>query len=350
MSGRSRYRHILGASKHEARIAVDFYNRSTGQRNLEAFIVHMSIAWLYLAHAILTRDKVDYRYWETHGKTRRLVKEDGEPKTWELKRCIRELYPNEDDPVRRNVEFFIPLRNVVEHRYAPLVEPIVAGRVQSLILNFEAKLIAEFGPSEGLSDSLRFPIFLSTLTGDAAQALKRAYKRLPLRITNFISRYDAELPEEVRNHPNYEMRVYLLPKVGPRTEADVAIEFVRIEELSSEERAAIDKATVIIRDRHQAVRFEDCYKASEVTKAVASAIPWKFSLYGHHTPAWKHFKVRPEAGAVEPARTDEKYCVYDRAHKDYVYTRPWIDKLIRELNTTEGFRAVTGHEPIPKVG
>jgi hypothetical protein len=79
----------------------------------------MQIAWTYMLHAKFERDGVDYWYRDT--KTGRRLRIDGEFKTWELARCIRQLFPNQDHPVRRNVEFFIGFRNRIEHRYEKLL-------------------------------------------------------------------------------------------------------------------------------------------------------------------------------------------------------------------------------------
>lgn len=51
MAPRPRWWHQLQSSKNEARLAIDLYNRSGSERQLEAFIVHMSMAWLRLMQA-----------------------------------------------------------------------------------------------------------------------------------------------------------------------------------------------------------------------------------------------------------------------------------------------------------
>jgi hypothetical protein len=108
------WQHQLEASKQEALLAVDLYNRPGEDRRLEAFVVHMQIAWLYLLQAGFRREKVDYWYRDPRG--RKLRGTDGEPRSWELRRCLREVY-EDNDPVRQNVEFFIGLRDRIEHRY-----------------------------------------------------------------------------------------------------------------------------------------------------------------------------------------------------------------------------------------
>ncbi|WP_373637778.1 DUF3644 domain-containing protein [Arthrobacter sp. ZGTC412] len=51
MAPRPTWWHMLPASKAEARLAVDLYNRSGNERQLEAFIVHMNLAWTKLLQA-----------------------------------------------------------------------------------------------------------------------------------------------------------------------------------------------------------------------------------------------------------------------------------------------------------
>jgi hypothetical protein len=344
---RSRAWHVLQTAKQEALLAVDLYNRPSRDRSLEGFIVHMSIAWLYLCHAIFTRDRIDFRYWTKINRRRQVQREDGEPKTWDLRRSIRELYSDENDPIRRNVEFFVALRNRIEHRHARMLEPLVAGRVQSLIINFESKLTAEFGTDEGLGSFLRLPIFLSTLTEDAQAAIKTAHRLLPVRLTNFIAAYDAALPEEIRNHPHYEFRLYLLPQLGPKSEADAAIRFVRLEDFDEAGRERIEQGLVIIRNRDAGTPLGDYYRATEVAKAVQERIPWLFNV-SNHAAAWKHHGIRPAEGVGDPSKTDRRYCEYVRAVNQWVYTQAWIERLASELQAPARFEQVTGRVPVEK--
>jgi hypothetical protein len=224
---RAKWWHMLQGSKKEALLAVDLYNRPGDDRRLEAFVVHMQIAWTYLLHAKFERDKTDY--WYRDPRTNRRIRIEGEFKTWELGRCIMQVFPNQEHPVRRNVEFFIGFRNKIEHRYETLLESVVAGKCQSLIMNYERQLVDTFGAEEALADRLRFPVFLSSLSDEAVEALKETHKRLPKRLTQYVDEYDAMLADEVRSDYRYDFRVLLIPQTGPRTEADVAMRFVRLE-------------------------------------------------------------------------------------------------------------------------
>lgn len=58
MAPRPGWWHHLQASKEEVRLAVDFYNRSGNQRQLEAFIIHMSLGSIKLVwRAVETLNK-----------------------------------------------------------------------------------------------------------------------------------------------------------------------------------------------------------------------------------------------------------------------------------------------------
>jgi hypothetical protein len=339
MSQRPKWWHQLQAAKNEARLAVDLYNRPTESRSLEGFVVHMHLAWLYMLHAEFLRDGIDFRYRQKDG--RRLVQIDGEPKTWELARCVEQGFSAED-PVRRNIEFFIRLRNRIEHRYEALLASVIAGKVQAHVLNFEETLERVFGSREGMADVLRFPVFMSSLTPDAVETLKKTHKRLPKKLTDFIREYDAAQPENVQSDWRYDFRVFLLPQSGPKSEADAVMRFLREDEMTAEQKQARDVVQTIIRTKQVPVQNKGKHKPGVVAKKVSGELGVVFSVHGHHTRAWKYYGVRPEGGAKHPEITDERYCVWDEPHGDYLYTDAWVRRLIKDLRSPLVFKAVTG--------
>jgi hypothetical protein len=260
---------------------------------------------------------------------------------------VREVFPNLNHPLRRNIEFFIGFRNKIEHRYEPLLESVIAGKAQSLIMNYEQMLVDTFGEKESLADRLRFPVFLTSLTDGAVSALKEVHKRLPKRLTKYVSDYDAALTDEVRDDHRYEFRVYLVQQTGPKTEADASMRFVRFDDLTEEERAKLDQVQTIVREKQVPVSNAGNHKPSDVCRAVSEVLGVRFTPSSDHVRAWKHYGVRPETGDAHPERTDARYCVYDEPHRDYVYTDAWITKLTTELSDPERFAKVIGHAPIP---
>lgn len=335
---------MLQGSRREALLAVDLYNRAASERSLEGFIVHMHMAWLYLHHARFLRDGVDYRYRQDNG---RFVRVDGEVKTWELARCLREAFPTDNDPARANVEFFIKVRNKIEHRYEQLLATALAGKTQAHVLNYEEMLTAWFGAEEGLGDSLRFPVFMSSLTPSAVKALKATHRKLPKKLTTFLREHDAELPSEVAENWRYDFRVLLLPQTGPKTESDAVMRFVREDEMTDEQRRARDVVQTIVRNKPIAVQNKGRHKPGTVAKLVSEKLGVTFSNFGHHVAAWRYYGVRPDKHAARPELTDDRYCVWDEPHKDYLYTDAWVKKLIKDLADPGTFEEVTGKRPAP---
>lgn len=346
MAARPKWWHILQGSRHEALLAVDLYNRAALERSLEGFILHMHIAWLYVLHARFLRDDVDYRYRKDN---RQFVRVDGEIKSWDLGRCLGEAFPDANNPVRCNVEFFIKIRNKIEHRYEAALAPVLAGKTQALVFNYEETLTEWFGPSGALGESLRFPVFLSNLTPGAVEALKAVHRGLPKRLTSFIREHDDSLPSVVAEDWRYDFRVFLLPQTGPKTENDVVMRFLREDEMTPEQREARDVVQTIVRNKSISVQNKGRHKPSQVAAMVATRLALKFTI-SHHVAAWRHFQVRPKQGAQRPELTEDRFCLWDEPHKDYLYTDAWVSKLVRELADPLIFEGVTGRVPKPMPG
>lgn len=57
----------------------------------------------------------------------------------------------------------------------------------------------------------------------------------------------------------------------------------------------------------------------------------KFVPSYHHARACTYYKIRPRKNSPHPEKTNTRFCHYDAAHKDYVYTPQWAKFLINEL-------------------
>lgn len=353
MAPPSKYMQMVEASQDEAQLAVRLYNDPAESRSFEAFIVHMHVAWLYLLHAQFARDKVDCRYWRTVGKRKYLERIDGEPKQWELARSVRERWPSDQEPVRANLEFFIGLRNKIEHLYARRAQvaltAVLGGQAQALLLNYEEELVAQFGVERSLATRLRFPVFIGSFTTAGEQALLRLRKHLPAALRTYIAAYEASLSQSVANDPRFELRLRvfqeLAPKAGPDT---LPLQFTRFDDMTDEQKSAVEEAgkkgLVVVKERRRPVLGHGLLKPTRAAAEVEAQIPFAFNV-AHFTEAWKNLKVRPPYGSAHPERTEEKYCVYDELHKDYGYTEAYIKKLVRECSTEAGFRSVVGKAP-----
>ena len=344
MAPRPNWWHQLAASKNEATLAVDLYNRSVHERQVEAFVVHMTLAWLKLLQAHYMRaPSPQHDLYVRDSRRRRQRSADGDWLMKPLSRLLSEVM-SENDPRRRNVEFFIGLRNKIEHRYDHEVAALVAGRSQAMLLNYENFLVASFGTKEGIAEKLRFPIFLSTITEDAVTAVKEVRSRVPRAVLDYVQDFDLSLDPDIVSNQSYDFRVYLMPKIGPKTQADVAMSFVRLEDLDHEQLQAMETVQTIIREKQVPVSGADELLPTTVVERVREQVPWKFTT-NDHTAAWKYWNVRPIEGTEHPSRTKPDFCRYNSPFKRWVYTDAWVSFLVRKLSDSATYEVVTGRTP-----
>lgn len=333
---------MVQASKSEMLLAVDLWNRRGSEAQTTAFVIHAQIALVYLFHAHFLASGVDYYY--RHPNGRRIRGDDDQFRTWELQRCLRELY-GDADAVRKNVEFFMGIRNKIEHRWERGLGVLVAGRVQSLIFNYEDMLKAWF--DESLVDELRFPIFLSSLNKDAGDSIARLWQDLPFELTSYVKGFDESLPAEVADDPRYEFRVALIPQVGSRAQATHWITFLREEELSDEQREHLREVVTIVRDKQVPTRNLGWRLPAETAALIQQGLGVKFHVTSHHVKACLHHKIRPAGPNGDPNKVDARYCTDDAAIARFLYSEAWVKKLIAELADPAEFERVTGRAPIP---
>ncbi|WP_433399778.1 DUF3644 domain-containing protein [Streptomyces sp. CA-146814] len=344
----ARWRHILLESQRHALKAVDEWNCTTG--NYSDFLTHMHKAWHYLLHAEFHKAKIDYHYRDPKTGHHQLI--DGEPKAWDLDRCLRERFPDNQDPVRLNGELFVALRNKVEHRYEHNLKIVTGGRAQALVMNYEQEVVARFGSECSLADRLRFPISVQALTAEGREQLQAAAKKLPKHTRDLVAKFEAAIDPALLDDLRYDYRVRLVPIIGSKTDADLAINFVKLDELSEEERRTMVEAgrlgTVIEKVKHVEVADKDKLLPGQVARLVEDQVPFEFSASHEHALMWRRFGVRPATGAPDPCATDAKYCIYSEAFGAYVYTPAWVKKIVREIGTVEKYRSVFGREPRTK--
>jgi hypothetical protein len=341
------------SARDEALNAVEFYNRPAARRSLEAFLVHMHIAWTYLLQAEFLKDGVNYFYRDPK-RPHRYQMVEGDRKAWDLEKCVKTRWPDPKDPVRNNVELTIRLRNRIEHRYEQGLIVASAGFMQALIMNFEEELIGRFDSMLSIADVVHLPVTLSTFSREGVARLIAAQTQLPEKLKNFFIDYRSGLDPEIVNDRRFEFRVEIIQKRVPKSEADLAVSFVSEDELSPDEKAAyaaLEKTgRVIIREKNRPVSNLDRLRPKAACRLIEAGIPFRFRPSSEFPQAWKHFQVRPLTGAKGKARqkTDERYCFYDSAWDDYVYTPKFVELIIKACGTEQGFRKVVGRAPTSK--
>lgn len=240
-----------------------------------------------------------------------------------------------------NLAFFTGLRNRIEHRHEKNIASLVSGRTQAYLLNYESTLVELFGDGESLGSELRFPLFVSTITGDGIKAAKAVRAAVPKGVLEWIQDYDAGIDEAVARDQRFEFRVFLLPHTGPKSEADASMTFVRESDLDDSERKVLDQVRTVIREKQVPVESLGSMRAGQVVDAVREHIP-EFTMHWH-TQAWKFFKVRPNASGRNRAATRSDFCRYSAPFEQYVYTQTWVEFLVRKFGDATPRAEILGH-------
>nr|VFK31596.1 MAG: Protein of unknown function (DUF3644) [Candidatus Kentron sp. MB] len=320
---------LVTKARESAMLALDIYNRPATLFRTEGFLVMMVIAWRSLFHAIFERDKIDYCHRNDDG-TSQLV--DGESRVWDLAGCIKRQWGDKTTPERENLKFAIELRNRIEHRYVPEIDPHVAGECQSLLLNFDELLTTEFGSYFALRESLAMPLQTSRVReGSQMEAIKRFQGNQYDELRDFLDEYRDALGDEIYADPKFSFRVYLIPRLGNHeSSSDKAVEFVHAKDMTPD----MKKLIALIKEKRAPVANQGRLKPSSVVSSVSKRIGKPFKIY-HHTQAWKMYAVR--GLGQDPSSCKPKYCQFDEVHGDYVYTDAWVEFLVKKLSSPDEY-------------
>lgn len=330
---------LIQKARESALLAVETYNRPTATFRSGAYLVLMVIAWTSLFHAIFFHKGMKPFYRKQGSK--RFLKINGEFKRWELAECLRRYFQEDNPPERTNLEFFIALRNKVEHCSLAQLDPEIFGECQALLLNFENALCSEFGDRFAIRGGLTYALQFSRIAprsqvGASAKQEQKSFRA----IKSFIDSFRSGLSTEVQSDLAYSFKVFLVPKIGNHASADaIAVEFVRYDPNKPEEMKQYEKVVSLIKPKEVRVANLGLLRPGQVVAQVRSAIGKPFNMH-HHMLCYRHFNARPPKKSSDPTACETRYCVYDSAHSDYVYTPEWVQHLSRSLSDSAVYDAL----------
>ena len=322
-------KNILEGSINAALLAVEVYNKPRTTFRSQAYIVLMIIAWTRLFHAYFNKTIGNRYYYKEKGRYQLI---NGERKAWELKTCI-DKYRKLSKPVKENLQFFISLRNKIEHRNVieREVDVSIFGECQSLLYNYENFLIQFFGEENALNESLVFSLQFSHMRLDGQRQANKSILSVEAReIQSYIENYRSSLGEDIFNSQEFSIKLLQIPKISNTNRNDIAVEFVRWDELDSADREMYQKIVTIIKDKQVVFEAKNVGKlrAKEVIKKVHENNLHNFNQYDHMC-LYTIFSVRPRRKDPNPNKTNAKYCHYDQVHKDYIYQDSWVDFIVK---------------------
>ncbi|WP_080800888.1 DUF3644 domain-containing protein [Arabiibacter massiliensis] len=126
---------LIKKSREAFVLAVELYNRPSIRYRVEGCAFFLCNAWELMLKAKLIKDKgLPFIYYK-----------DNPSRTKNLEQCIALVFTNAKDPLRRNLESIIRLRNTSTHFIVEEYEQVYAGLFQSCVTNFDEKLFEFHG-------------------------------------------------------------------------------------------------------------------------------------------------------------------------------------------------------------
>lgn len=163
------YIQLVNKSQEAFVMAIEIYNKPTLKYRVEGFAFFVCNAWELMLKAKIIKDKGESAiYYE--GK---------ESRTLNLERCIRLVFTNEKDPLRKNLERIYDLRNTSTHFITQEYEMLYVSLFQACAYNYADKLLQFHGVN--ITDVV--PAHFINLT----------ISQLPLNLEEVKARYSPEI-------------------------------------------------------------------------------------------------------------------------------------------------------------
>lgn len=245
---------LVQKARESALGAVQHYNNPTALFRSGNYVVLMVIAYTALLHAVLERDGVDYT---VYGKDGAPMLRSGKSMLWDVTRCIRyyaQNYAAKYEPkylpaVERNLEMLVPIRDAIEHRFMPHLDADICGHCQAMLMNFERILIEEFTAYYSLNASLCMALqFSSRRSPETVGALRRFHSAEYQDLKDYITSFEASLPDDILGDPAFAFRVWLIQKSANHARSsDLSMEVVRLDGSDPSQVARLEKAILAVK-------------------------------------------------------------------------------------------------------
>lgn len=188
---------LLDKSQEAFIMAIEIYNKPTLKYRVEGFSFFICNAWELLLKAHLLN---------TVGPTSIYYKDDTR-RTLSLEACIKKVLTNEYDPLRKNLEQIIELRNTSTHFIVEEYELLYVPLFQAAVINYTNKLLAYFDidiTNEFNSNFLTLSVKLSDINEADIQA--RYPKEISGKLLHTKQILDDNTP--LLDNPNYAITIH----------------------------------------------------------------------------------------------------------------------------------------------
>ena len=212
---------LIDKSVEAYTLALETINRLTIQYRIESFCYLICNAWELLLKANIIDDNgEEYIYYKKQDSQRK--------RTISLRDCLRRVFPNQENPGRRNIEYIEELRDESVHLVIGCIPRDVICLFQANVISYHKRLNEWFGDS--LSD--RSPVGMMSIVFDMSpeysdlnnQQLRR---RLGTDAADFLTRYCARIKQEfdqLHGSPEFSIGIeYRIVLTKRQDEADITL-------------------------------------------------------------------------------------------------------------------------------
>lgn len=337
---------MLNKARESALLAVEVYNKPATKFKSGGYVVLMSIAWTALFHAIFFKRKIKPIYKE---KNKRYKRVKGDLQYWELETCVNKYFSDINNPIRKNIEFFIPLRNKIEHKFMPELDINIFGECQSLLLNFDSVLKKEFGEEYRLRESLTFALQLFPTSDAIAKSIETS--KDTKAVMKYISEYRSNISTDILESGEYSFKAFLVQVANHDSKNAIPIQFYSWSKMSEEEKKKVKRVAALLKEKVVRVfSTKGLLKPKAVVEQVQERLGdpkinrngKQINKFNNDTfvRCWKKYKVRPGTDEDNPEDVNPDYCVYDEANGCYLYKPAWVDFLVEKMQDENEYNSL----------
>lgn len=322
-------------------LAVETYNKPAVKFKSGGYIILMHIAWTALFHAAFFKRKIKPFYRKPENNRFLII--DGDNKYWELNTCLEKYYQSDtNNPVRKNLEFFIKLRNKVEHKSIPEIDSNIFGECQASLFNFDQFIEKEFGERYCIREALSFSLQMFPSKESLSAAIKT--NSVANNVFTFINNYRSSISTDIIESGHFSFKAFLIQIANHQNSDTLPIQFIQWDKLTEEEKTKARKVVAMVKQKQTEVPVinGDLFKPKDIVQKVQEGLGNRSIQKGGktvdyfnmntHSRAWKKYNVRPSGKTKTPSKTNKEYCIYDKAHDDYLYKENWIAFLVDKLS------------------
>jgi len=249
---------LLTKAKDSALLAVEFYNKPAVSFKSEGFITMMIVAWTALFHAWFIKNKIKPYYRKHNNKSKKKRFEVIEEKLpngkiikqkrwWDISECIRQYFKDSDPPQRKNLEFFVQLRNMIVHRSLPELDDSIYGECQSLLINFNNFIESNFGQKYSIKNSLSYSLQLSESPKNFLEFSKdELKKRNAVEVVEYIKAFRTSLSSDILESPEYSFKAILIQVKNHASKDALPIKFIHEKDLNEEQKQQLTNMGVVL--------------------------------------------------------------------------------------------------------